>query len=98
MEELHTCAASPMLYYINREYSRTYPLGLYNRRAREGLRGVEGANEVSEGADATRADSRSRIHRGMLKGITVCTSGRYSRGSRRGGKGVNTRYPGSVSE
>lgn len=24
MEELHTCAASPMLYYINREYSRTY--------------------------------------------------------------------------
>ena len=24
MEELHTCAAFPMLYYINREYSRTY--------------------------------------------------------------------------
>lgn len=24
MEELHTCAASPMLYYINCEYGRTY--------------------------------------------------------------------------
>lgn len=37
MEELHTCAASPMLYYINREYSRTstYPFSLYNRRACE---------------------------------------------------------------
>jgi len=47
MEELHTCAASPMLYYINREYSRTstYPFSLYNRRARV-RRGARGRMNV----------------------------------------------------
>lgn len=78
MEELHTCAASPMLYYINHEYSRTYPSSLYNRRVREGRKVVRGEDEWN-----VRADARSRIHRGMLKGITVCTRyavpRRYSR-------------------
>ena len=53
MEELHTCAASPMLYYINREYSRTstYPFSLYNRRMYESKERCERTDECGMRAE-----------------------------------------------
>lgn len=41
---------------------------------------------------SARADARSRIHRGMLKGITACTRCAHPKAPL-GTKGVNTCYP-----
>lgn len=43
----------------------TYPFSLYNRRV--------GKCERTDGCGGARAGARSRIHRGMLKGITART-------------------------